>query len=174
MAKTAVLMVLICIFLVSCNEKHLAEIQTGCYFQQEYVNYAWGFSHSGFTITPTGEVYTFDKSTPWVFAENGNISFASFKKNLDASLKLDTLISKSDIERFQQLAAVAISGKMSERVSVGADMGSLVSKIIIPETDDPNYGYHEVNLSIAGDFSQINLAPEATVIANWLSKLRIQ
>ncbi|MDD2799252.1 MAG: hypothetical protein PHV20_11730 [Bacteroidales bacterium] len=28
-------------------------------FQQEYINYAWGYSHNGFFIDSTGAIYTY-------------------------------------------------------------------------------------------------------------------
>lgn len=155
----------------SCNEK-LPEIkQEGCYFQYEYVNYAWGFSHSGFTITPSGEVYTFDKNTIWVFAQKDRLSISDLQKNIAASVKVDTLIIKSDIDRYQQLALSAMSGTLSKAVSQGADMGGISCKIIVPDSSDPQNSYREVLLTVSGDFEQHNLAPEAAVIADWLSKM---
>ena len=45
------LLMLFQLVLVSCNDTLLEEKQVACYFQYEYVNYAWGFGHSGFTGT---------------------------------------------------------------------------------------------------------------------------
>ena len=171
--KTYLLLLLMQLFYTSCEEKPLPPKIVGYYFQYERVNYAWGFNHGGFTITPSGEVYTFNKTTPWVFAQEGKLSMASMKKNLEASSKCDTLINPSDIIRFQQLATKAVWGKMSERVQEGADMGSSTTKIIIPDSTDTQWGYREVHLTTEGDFRQSNLAPEAAVIAEWLKKLKI-
>jgi hypothetical protein len=62
---------------------------------------------------------------------------------------------------------------MSEPVQRGADMGAIICKIIIPEPSDPKNIWHEVILAKTGDIEQHNLAPEATVIAQWLTNLPI-
>jgi hypothetical protein len=158
------------LLMLSCIEKLPESNQVvDCYFQYEYINHAWGFSHSGFTVTPSGEVFSFDKSTPWVFAEKEKLSSADLKKNIEASLKIDTLVSKADIDRYQELAFYAVSGKLSEPVMRGADMGELICKIIIPDTSDPTGRYREVLLTENGDFDQYNLSPEAAVIAAWIT-----
>ena len=160
------------LILASCEEKFPKEKITEYYFQREYVNYAWGFSHSGFTITPSGEVYTFDKTTPWVFADHGKMTFASLRKNIAASVKADTLINKSEIESYQRLLSASLSGKLSEPASRGADMGETICKVIVIDSTDPSGGYHEVILTEDGDIEQHNLAPEASVIADWLTQLK--
>lgn len=170
---TILFLFLVPIFLTSCTEKMYEMTQEGCFFQYEYVNYAWGFSHSGFTITPSGEVYTFDKNTAWVFAQKDRLSMADLKKNIAASVKADTLIAKTDIDRYQQLALSAMSGTLSTAVSQGADMGGFICKIIVPDSSDPQNTYREVILTESGDFEQHNLAPEATIIAGWLIKLQL-
>jgi hypothetical protein len=173
MKKTFVLLILVQLFFVSCDEIQLKEKTVDCYFQYEYVNYAWGFNHSGFTITPSGEVFSFNKSTAWVFADNNKLSSANLKKNIEASLKLDTLIKKSDLDYYQQLAFDAFSGKLSEPVQRGADMGEIICKIIVPDTVDPLGDYSEVMLTEKGDFDRNNLSPEAATIAEWLTNLLI-
>lgn len=173
MKKAFVFLILVQLLFVSCDEIQLKERTVDCYFQYEYVNYAWGFNHSGFTITPSGEVFAFDKSTAWVFADNNKLSFANLKKNIEASSKVDTLIKKSDLDYYQQLAFDAFSGKLSEPVQRGADMGEIICKIIVPNTNDPLGDYREVMLTEKGDFDQNNLSSEAAVIAEWLTKLRI-
>jgi len=146
--------------------------QIDCYFQYEYVNYAWGFNHRGFTITPAGEVYLFDKTTPWIFAENNELPFSTLLKNISASVKKDTLISQKDMELLQQYAAYASVGKMSTPVVQGADIGALVCKIIVPDPTNPPNNYREVILTQTGDVETHNLSADASVIADWLSKLR--
>lgn len=172
MKKIYILLLLIQCLLVACNEKQLEEKQVDCYFQYEYVNYAWGFSHSGFTISPSGEVFSFDKSTQWVFADKDRLSLTSLKKNIEASVKVDTLINKSEIEYYGKLALSAISGELSTPIMRGADMGAIICKIIVPDDGNPLGGYREVILTKNGDFDQYNLSPEAALIAEWLYKFR--
>ena len=158
-------------FLLSCTEKLFETRQVDCYFQYEYVNYAWGFSHSGFTITPSGEIYAFDKTTPWVFAENDKLLLTTLNKNIAASIKIDTLVTKTEIDHYQKLAFYAKSGALSKPVSQGADMGGTICRIIVPDDSDPQNVYREVLLSEYGDFERHNLASEAAVIAEWLKKI---
>ncbi len=172
MKKMCGLLMLFQLVLVSCNDTLLEEKQVACYFQYEYVNYAWGFNHSGFTITPAGELFSFVKTTPWVFAENGKLSLTALNKNLQASVKVDSLISKKDIAYYQQLALSAMAGKIGDPVNRGADMGALICKIIVPDTTNSSNGFLEIILSEKGDWERKNLAPEATLIAEWLAKLK--
>ena len=155
----------------SCTDKQYQVTLTDCYFQYEYVNYAWGYQHSGFTITPTGEVYTFNRVTPWVFATEGKISTADLKKNMAASFKADTLINNSDLEYYTKLANAAGMGKLSKPVSQGADMGCYGCSVFIPDPGNTLI-YQQVILTESSDWEQHNLAPEAVVLAQWLTKLR--
>lgn len=157
----------------SCAESQNEITLAKCYFQNEYVNYAWGYQHSGFTVTPEGEVYTFTKSTPWVFAKDGKLSLADLKKNIAASVKEDTLISNSDIQYYLNLASSASLGKLSQPVTQGADMGGYGCTLFYPDPNSPESNYLQVILSVKGDIEQHNLAPEAGVIARWLENLRI-
>ncbi|MCX6240129.1 MAG: hypothetical protein NTY07_21745 [Bacteroidia bacterium] len=174
MLKKYVLLFLVLLFLVFCNKKPLEDQKVNCYFQCEYVNFAWAYNHSGFTITPDGEVFSFNTSTPWEFADNDKRTLTALRKNIEASVKIDTVINRTDIDLYQQLAYIALTGKLSEPVSGGADQGELFFKIIVPYTTNPQIGYHEVILTENGDFRRYNLSPEAAVISEWLSKLRFK
>jgi len=174
MLNKYILLFLVSLFLFSCDKTPLEGQKVNCYFQCEYVNFAWGYNHSGFTITPDGEVFSFSTSTPWEFADNDKLTLTALRKNIEASVRKDTLISQTEIDRFQQLAYFAMKGKLSEPVSGGADQGELFFKIIVPDSSNPQIGYHEVILNENGDSRRYNLSPEAAVIAEWLSKFRFQ
>ena len=170
MNKIIAFLLLLPFFQASCEKEQIENSPVDGYFQFEYVNYAWGFNHSGFTITPKGEVFSFSKTTPWIFAENEVISFESFQKNLAASFKIDTIISNTELDLYKKLAASALSGNLSDSLQVGADMGATICKMIIPDNDNKS-NYREYILTQTGDWEKHNLAPEAATIANWLTKL---
>ena len=77
----AFVLLLIPLFDASCETEQIEESPVEGYFQFEYINYAWGYNHSGFTVTPAGEILSFDKTTPWAFADNGVILADSLKKD---------------------------------------------------------------------------------------------
>jgi hypothetical protein len=171
--KKAILFVFFtCFLLISCEEKALESGDANCYFQYEYVNYAWGYNHSGFTVTPSGEIYKFDKTTPWVFAEKGQIQLSDLLKNISLSVKAETLISKTEMQSYLALATIAKTGTLSAAVSRGADMGAMVCKVFVPDESNPQKVYNEVILTQTGDWEKHNLKSEAAVISNWLTSLR--
>jgi len=167
------LLLVILFFHFSCVDKQAEATLTSCYFQVEYVNYAWGFQHSGFTITPAGEIYSFNKPAAWVFATEGKLSAADLKKNIAASVKADTLVNSSDLEYYRKLVLPASLGKLSQPVTQGADIGGYSYRVFIPDSADSSPNFREVYLSKDGDIEQHNLSPEAAVIVVWLKKFRI-
>ena len=173
--KLSIFLILWPFLLVSCEQPLSLPIesqQLGCYFQYEYINHAWGYNHKGFTITPSGKVYAFDKATPWTFAKDNVISASALDSNIVASVKVDTLISTSDLARFQHLAFLAMYGKTSAPEQRGADMGAQICKIIVPGTGKPDY-YTEIILSQTGDIEYHNLLQEASLIKDWLSGISL-
>jgi hypothetical protein len=170
--KTILIVSFFCLLLISCEEKALESADVNCFFQYEYVNYAWGYNHSGFTVTPSGEIYKFDKTTPWVFAEKGQIQLSDLLKNISISVKSETLISKTDMQSYLALATIAKTGTLSTPFSRGADMGAMVCKVFVPDETDPQNVFEEVILKQTGDWEKHNLKPEAAVISAWLTNLR--
>lgn len=152
----------------SCQQVQVDQNKIDCYFQFEYVNHAWGFNHSGFYITPAGEMYTYDKTTPWIFAENNQIKRSDLLTNIGVSVKLDTLIGSVDLAHYQYLALIALDGKMSDLQMRGADMGVHLCKIIVPDSGGSPNDYREIILSQTGDTETHNLTPEAFMITEWL------
>jgi len=141
MTKTLLIILLsILLIQISCK-KDSNEIATGIYFQSEYSNYAWVFTHAGYTITPRGEVYIFNTMTPWSYERNDQISVDSLQKNINASIKFDTLISKAEINQYDNLTASAIRGTLSNEVYAGNDIGEMVCKVLVPDNSNPSI-YH--------------------------------
>jgi hypothetical protein len=166
--KLSISIFFVLLSLGSCQQVQVNQNKIDCYFQVEYVNHAWGFNHSGFYITPAGEMYTYDKATPWIFAENNHIQRSDLLTNIGVSKKQDTLIGSIDLEHYHYLALMALDGKMSDIQMRGADMGLHLCKIIVPNSGVLPNDYREVILSQTGDTETHNLAPEAALITEWL------
>ena len=173
--KTGLIFLLAQCLLFACQEpvgKVLEPKQVNSYFLYEYLNHAWGYSHGGIIINPAGEIYSFDKTTPWIFATNNLLSLKEINSNISASIKKDTLIHSADIAKYQQLAYVAMNGKMIEPTMRGADMGAILCKILVPETGSANT-FREIILSQNGDIEFHNLTPEAAQISDWLKSFHL-
>ncbi len=168
------IVLVVSVMTMSCTEKLTDNTDGNYYFQYEYVNNAWGYNHSGFTVTPSGEVYKFDKTTTWVFAQSNKLLLSDLLKNISLSVKADTLISKTDMQVYLALASIAKSGALSTPISRGADMGELVCKVFVPSTSDPQRVYDELILTQTGDSEMHNLKPESAVIADWLTNLHLK
>ena len=171
--KLTISIFFILLSLGSCQQVQFDQNRIDCYFQVEYVNHAWGFNHSGFYITPAGEMYTYDKTTPWIFAENNHIQGSDLQANIRASVKRDTLIGSVDIAHYQYLALIAKEGKMSDLKMRGADMGVHLCKIIVRDSSILPNDYREIILSQTGDTETHNLAPEAATLSDWLVGIHI-
>ena len=170
-------LVLVSLMTSSCTDKltdNTGSTDRNYYFQYEYSNYAWGSNHSGFTVTPSGEVYKFNTTTSWVFAQNGKISSTDLLKNISLSIKADMLISKTEMQSYFALASIAKTGALSTPVSRGADMGAMVCKVFVPNDSDPQKVYDELILSQTGDSEMHNLKQEAAVLADWLTSLHLK
>ena len=170
--QAVVLLIFIMVLGGSCHN-YLAEVKSSdYYFEYEYLNRAWGFNHFGFIITPEGKMYTFDKATPWAFPQKGVLSVDSLNYNISRCIKKDTIISRSHLENYKHLAGFASVGKITPVVVKGADMGVRICKILVPDSTNVVKSYREIVLTHNGDTECHNLAPEAWVIAEWLTKMR--
>lgn len=140
-------------------------------FQSEYINYAWGYNHSGWMMDNSGTAKRFLKKAPWVFPDSlGYISEVDMKKNLGAC---DSVIAKVDKKEFTQNAEKALTcknGPMTKARMTMADAGESILAFYLYEP--ANKRYKRVILSMVGDWSQENLAPNAAVVTEWMKGVK--
>ena len=152
------------------QEDKIEHIGVDGYFQFEFIKYENEFNHHGFTVAPRGEIYSFDKRTPWTFAENNIIHKESLLGNLTASSLIGTHIKPEELEVYFKLVSNVVGEKLSEPVNNGDGNGAVIRKIIIPDKENPSI-YREYLLSQTGDIEKHNLAPAAEIISEWLNKI---
>jgi hypothetical protein len=141
------------------------------FFQSDYINYAWGYQHSGWMIDSSGNVRGYNLPKDWTFADsNGIIDEIDMKKNIE---QLDTLFSRIDksiLRKYIEKICDASKGDLTVPKSVMADAGSTIYSAFI--FDQASKKYQQVILKQTGDLFIDNKSPEANEIYNWMINLK--
>ena len=71
------------LFMTGCKKNYVINEKQKILFQFEYVNYAWGYQHSGFIIDNEGNVLTYENPENWNFQDNNhNLSEIQVSENI--------------------------------------------------------------------------------------------
>lgn len=140
-------------------------------FQSEYTNYAWGYNHNGWMMTSGGEAKRFQKKASWVFPDSaGYVSEEAMLKNLAAC---DSVMAKVPVADFNTYAAKALAcagGPFSKAENRMADAGEQVYAFYT--YDSAKKRYKRILLNMTGDWSQQNLAANASQVTDWMMKIK--
>lgn len=141
-------------------------------FQAEYVNHAWGYAHNGWMMDGgNGNAKRFQKTTPWVFPDSaGYVSEADMQKNLAACDSLLENIPAEELSKYTVKALSCMDGPMTTPKNTMADAGEHIYAFYLFEYDKKRY--KRVILSMVGDYSQENLAPNSKEVVDWMSKIK--
>jgi uncharacterized protein YceK len=142
------------------------------FFQSEYTNYAWGYSHSGWMMDRTGQVRRFQKSAKWVFPDSlGYISAVDMSKNMSGCDSVIAKVSPNDFTHYYYEKAInCVNGPMTKPRMTMADAGEHIYAFYI--YDSGGNRYKRVILKMTGDWSQENLAPDASGIVDWMMTIK--
>lgn len=140
-------------------------------FQSEYTNHAWGYAHNGWMMYNSGSAKRFLKKAPWVFPDSlGYISEKDMLQNLGVC---DSIIENIDVREFTGYAEKALTckdGPMTKASMTMADAGENILAFYLYEPG--NKRYKRVILSMVGDWSQENLAPNTPAVLEWMKKIK--
>jgi hypothetical protein len=148
-----------------------AEEDSNLIFQSEYTNYAWGYNHNGWMLDNSGQVKRFQKGAKWVFPDSlGYISEADMQKNLFACDSVVAQIAIKDYNLYAAKAFACINGPMTKPQNKMADAGEHIQAFYL--FDSGQKRYKRVILNMTGDWSQENLAADASSIVDWMLKIK--
>jgi hypothetical protein len=140
-------------------------------FQSEYVNHAWGYAHNGWMMDGSGTAKRFQKTAPWVFPDSaGYVSEADMQKNLAACDSVIEYITADELSKYSVKALSCSDGPMTTPKQTMADAGEHIYAFYRFESDKKRY--KRVILSMVGDFSQENLAPNSKEVVEWMMKIK--
>jgi uncharacterized protein YceK len=140
-------------------------------FQSEYTNHAWGYVHNGWMTDSSGSVKRFLKKAPWIFPDSlGYISEKDMLQNMNVC---DSVIAVIDAKEFAGYAEKAITckdGPMTKARMTMADAGENILAFYLYEPGTKRY--KRVILSMVGDWSQENLAPNTEAVIEWMKGIK--
>ncbi|HEY5511025.1 MAG TPA: hypothetical protein VIK10_08350 [Prolixibacteraceae bacterium] len=140
-------------------------------FQSEYTNYAWGYNHTGWMMDGSGLVKRFQKNAPWVFPDSlGYISEEDMQKNLNVCDSLLEHVASNELSLYTAKALTCADGPMTDPKMTMADAGERIYAFYRYEADRKRY--KRVILSMVGDWSQENLAPNAKEVVDWMKTIK--
>jgi hypothetical protein len=132
--------------------------------ERRYINFAWGFQHTGVYIDGAGRIYRFSAPKP-VDGDTADRTEAAMEAKYGTSTVVGSVDRKTLLSMYKLIPAAA-GGRQSPNVHVAYDAGSFVSACFV--FDPATKRYREVELEVKGDFERHNLAAEARVLAAWL------
>jgi hypothetical protein len=140
-------------------------------FQAEYTNHAWGYSHNGWMMDGAGIVKRFQKDAPWVFPDSlGYIAEKDMQKNLNVCDSLLEHVSQYELSKYSLKALNCVDGPMTKPAMTMADAGEHIYAFYRYEADRKRY--KRVILSMIGDWSQENLAPNTKEVVDWMKTIK--
>jgi hypothetical protein len=168
--KRILFFTLIVLLLFGCNKEKYDSIPHG-YYTVEYMNFAWGFQHTGWIIDSEGNVMSFDLPSNWNREDSlGYISEADLIDNLSqCNEKIDKVTSRR-LYLNNKLIDGAANGTFSERENTSNDAGGM--EFSCYQFDQELNLYKKVTLNVEGDWSYHNESEEAEKITKWMKKIK--
>jgi hypothetical protein len=165
MTRTLTILFLL-LFLSACEK--MTEQDRTAIFEIQYINYAWGYQHSGSIIDAAGVIREFNLPAEWNFPDSaGYISEADMEENLAQLGEKSCAVSKTEMLKYADKLIHAQEGKLTTPEHQMCDFGSLSYVGYIYEPGHNRYRY--VLIRQTGDFYVENKSGEAFDIYDWLT-----
>jgi len=163
-------LILIAFSISGCEKAYVVSKGQEILFQQEYINYAWGFQHYGFIIDINGNVLTFNNPDKWNFPDkDGKLTEQQVKENIASCTLTGKKIAKMDLNKYINYIDNISSSKVTAAKTTGNDMGSLVYYCY--QFSENNSSYRATKIKMEGDSQCENLNYFSKRVVHWMKKI---
>ncbi len=152
------------------DEFRISYVKQPVLFQVEYVNYAWGYSHSGIIIDSAGNVRHFNLPETWHSPDStGYLSEHDMNQNLAQAGEPLIMVGKDTLMHYFRKLDGAASGKLSDPYSRMFDAGETVYSGFFYSPLERKY--RMILVKRQGDWCVDNYSREADEIYRWLTSV---
>ena len=114
------------LLITGCKKNIVISEKQTILFQVEYINYAWGYLHTGFIIDSEGNVLTYKNPQNWNFPDKDfSITQNQVKENISKCTNSGKKIPKDELQKYANYIKNISSSKVTALKNVAADAGSL-------------------------------------------------
>ncbi|MBA4321197.1 MAG: hypothetical protein C0408_00120 [Odoribacter sp.] len=153
-----------------CQKDYIVSDKQDILFMQEYINYAWGYQHSGFIIESNGNVLSFNNPDKWNFPDKDNkLTKEKIQENILSCTLTGKVIPGAELQKYVNHIDNISSSKISSMKNVGADMGSLVYYCY--QFSENSSTYKATRIKMEGDFECENLNFFSKKVVVWMKSI---
>jgi len=153
-----------------CKKSYMQNEKQHILFQYEYINYAWGYIHTGFYVDDEGNVLHYNNPENWNFhSQDYSINEKQILDNLSKCIHSDIKIDKEDLAKLTSYIDNISSSRITAKKSVGADAGTAV---YVCYTYNSQRGLYKGTLiKMEGNFTCENLNFYSKKVSMWMSEI---
>jgi len=140
------------------------------FFLYEYINYAWGYQHSGWLMDSSGTVRYFHVPEKWMVPDtDAAIDISGIEHYMGKADSVITVVDRSILAEKVKLIKAAARGTFSEPENVMADAGTWSYYALQYHPDQAVY--ERILLKQEGDWETDNLSSTAAELADWMQSV---
>lgn len=163
-------LVVVALCLGGCNKKPVINDKQAIYFQFEYLNYAWGYQHSGFLIDNEGKILTYKNPQNWNFPDNHfKLTESQIRDNIGSCSFSGKTVPPQELKKYANYIKNISSSKVTALKNVGTDAGKIDYICYLYSPDSNNYKGYIIKQE--GDFTCENLNFFSKKVSVWLKNI---
>jgi len=164
---------LIILLSAGCKKNSVVSQQREILFQLEYVNYAWGYQHSGFIIDSQGDILTYNNPEDWNFPDNNfSLTESQVADNISKCKTSDRKVSGEELQKYTSYIKNIASSQVTALKNVAADAGSL--EFICYQFHENSGMYKGYIIKMEGDFTCENLNFYSKKVVTWMREINLR
>jgi hypothetical protein len=153
-----------------CKKNNVINEKQAILFQVDYINYAWGYQHTGFIIDNAGNILTYKNPQNWNFPDKDlNLSDSQVHSNLESCIKTGKKISPAELQKNAGYIKNISSSKITAMKNIAADAGSI--EYLCFQFFEKSGTYKGTLIKKEGDFTCENLNFFSKKVAAWLKNI---
>ena len=156
--------------ITGCKKNSVISEKQAILFQVEYINYAWGYTHSGFIINSEGNVLKYKSPQNWNYADrDSNLTQSQVRENISNCISTGKKIPKAELQKYANYIKNISSSKVTALKNVAADAGSL--EYVCYQFFANSGTYKSCLIKMEGDFTCENLNFYSKKVFMWLKNI---